>query len=539
MSLFTEDAPWTEAAQHVQVFNLYGGWVAHFPWEPEEATDDELEQIIADLNRRGIAIGFEASPLVATDECGRGIEGFFGPEEGLRIVNRLKQFGATVRYVSLDEPFAFGHIYDGPNACQWPAEKIAQQVQDYVTAIKSVYPDAIIGDNEPLWVGVEVGELVEWLDAYKAVTGSNLPFIHLDLDFSRADWHIAAKQLEEAARVRGIEFGIFYLGDPGDATDAEWVNKAFERARLYELVAGGTPDHVKFQSWHDHPDYLLPETKPDTFTALIKRYFRTRTALSLDLGPQAADGTQNATGALSTVTGEPLPGAVVELTINALDGPGLSAEYTITGTVPARAIRSDVGFRVNTECGCQGTSDFVVYQVRYTEGNETVSRVPNSDFARGYDGWGSWGSGTIRPEPSDQDSGVMLHVKATPDQDAAINSAPFHVTPGATYTLTFVARIAPLSFGSGYLDITFQDAEAEFTRERIQLMPAVVRIGAATTDAQGRYAISLESLPRGKLLLEANYAGSDQYWPAYASIVSSLFTTGHFLTTEASGAPQV
>ena len=118
MSLFTEDASWTEAAQHVQVFNLYGGWVAHFPWEPDEATDDELQQIIADLNRRGIAIGFEAGPLVATDECGRGIEGFFGPEEGLRIVNRLKQFGATVRYVSLDEPFAFGHIYDGPNACQ-------------------------------------------------------------------------------------------------------------------------------------------------------------------------------------------------------------------------------------------------------------------------------------------------------------------------------------------------------------------------------------------------------------------------------------
>jgi hypothetical protein len=111
----------------------------------------------------------------------------------------------------------------------------------------------------------------------------------------------------------------------------------------------------------------------------------------------------------------------------------------------------------------------------------------------------------------------MLHVEATPNQDAAINSAPFGVTPGAPYTLTFVARIAPLSFGSGYFDITFQDAEAEFARERIPLTPARVRIGAATTDTQGRYAISLESLPRGKLLLEANYAGSDQYWPAYAS----------------------
>lgn len=126
MDLFTEDAPWATAARRVQVYNLFGGWVAHFPWEPAEATDDELRQIITDLNRRGIAIGFEASPLVATEECGRGIEGFFGPEEGLRIVGRLKQLGATVRYVSLDEPFAFGHIYDGPQACRWPAEKIAR-----------------------------------------------------------------------------------------------------------------------------------------------------------------------------------------------------------------------------------------------------------------------------------------------------------------------------------------------------------------------------------------------------------------------------
>ena len=124
---------------------------------------------------------------MATDECGRGIEGFFGPEEGLQIVDKLKRLGATVRYVALDEPFAFGHIYDGPNACHWPPEKIAQQVQAYIQAIKSVYPDAIIGDNEPLWAGVKVEELVEWLDAYKAATGSNFPYIHLDLDFSRAD----------------------------------------------------------------------------------------------------------------------------------------------------------------------------------------------------------------------------------------------------------------------------------------------------------------------------------------------------------------
>jgi hypothetical protein len=521
MSLFTEQAPWKEAAQHVQVFNLFGGWVAHFPWEPPEATDAELQAIVADLNRRGIAIGFEASPLVATDECGAGIEGFFGPQEGLQIVNKLHRLGATVYYVSLDEPFAFGHIYSGPQACQWPAEKIAQQVHEYITAIQSVYPDVIVGDNEPLWAGVNVDELVGWLDAYKAVTGSNLPFIHLDLDYSRPDWPLAAKQLEQAARKRGIEFGIFYLGDAGDSSDAEWLNKAFERARLYELVAGGKPDHVIFESWHDRPDHVLPESNPDTFTALIKRYFRTRTLLSLNLGPKAADGALEATGTLSDATGAALTGATVELTMKASEGPGLVAEYTITGTVPAEAIRSDVGFRVNTECGCQGTSDFALYQVRYIEAEQTISRVPNGSFASGLNGWGAWGSGTIRLEPSDQGSGGMLHVQAAPNQEAAINSSTFTVTPGATYRLTFVARISPASFGSGYFDITFQDANGEFSREKIPLAPSAASIGSAMTDAQGGYAIHLKMLPQGNLLLEADYAGNEQYWPAYASTTLS------------------
>jgi hypothetical protein len=213
------------------VFNLYGGWVAHFPWEPPEATDQELQAIIADLNRRGMAIGFEASPLVATDECGQGIEGCFGPEEGLRIVNRLKQLGATVSYVSLDEPFAFGHIYDGPQACRWPPEKIAQQVQDYIRAIQSVIPTpllvitAAVGrcESKNSWGG--------WIPT--CGDRSHLPFIHLDPDYSRRLAH--RSETARGRRGRGIEFGIFYLGDSGMRRTPNGWTKPLS-ARVYETV---------------------------------------------------------------------------------------------------------------------------------------------------------------------------------------------------------------------------------------------------------------------------------------------------------------
>jgi hypothetical protein len=272
MDLFQADAPWSSASDRTHVFNLYGGWVVHFPWEPPEATQAELEQIVSDLTQRGVAIGFEAGPLVATKECGQGIEGFFGPEEGQRIALRLKQLGATVTYLSLDEPFAFGNIYDGPMACNWPPEKIALQVQEYVETIRGVYPDVIVGDNEPLWAGVHVDRLIEWLDVYKATTGAHLDFIHQDLDFSRPDWPEAALRLETAARERRADFGIFYFGDSSDTTDADWIRKALQRARIYELQAGGRPDHVIFQSWHDHPDFVVPESDSASFTSVINTY---------------------------------------------------------------------------------------------------------------------------------------------------------------------------------------------------------------------------------------------------------------------------
>lgn len=511
MNLFREDAPWTETARRVQVFMLYGGWVAHFPWEPLEATDEELSAIIADLNRRGIAIGFEAGPLVATDECGRGIEGFFGPEEGIRIVKKLKELGADVKFVQLDEPYYFGHIYSGPNACQWPVEKIAREVQNYIRAIKGYYPDAIIGDNEALLSDVVPEDMVEWMDTFESVTGSPLPFLHLDLDYSRADWPQAAKQIEDAARARGVEFGIFYFGDPGDASDAQWVGKAFERARVYELIAGGRPDHVVFQSWHDRPDYVLPETDPETFTGLIDLYFRERPQLSLDVDMQS----NVATGSLMDAAGAPLLGAEVQLNMKPLDGSGLIAEYMIQFTVPSRAVRSDVGFRVNTECGCQGDADFYLYEVRYAEGTSDINLIPNGDFSAGMNRWGAWGNGTVRLETTED--GRALHVMAGPGHDAAINSSAFLVTPGATYTLTFVAQISPSAAGSGYFDITFQDQNGEFAREKIMLTSADMAIGSFTTNADGTYTAELPTLGAGNQLLYATFAGSEIYWPAYAS----------------------
>ncbi len=313
MNLFTENAPWARAAERVQVFKLYGEWVAY------NATDEQLRQVVADLNRRNIAIAVEEGPLIPTNTCGSGIEGFAGLE-GLLVANRIKAAGGTLRFVALDEPFFYGSLYSGPNACNWPAEKIAQDVASYIQTIKSVFPDVVIGDIEPLTRNLDVKEYKSWLDTYQTVTGSNLPFLHLDLDYQRPDWPQAAKELEIYVHGKGVQFGIIYIGDYHD-TDAEWFAHAEARMARYETEVGGQPDHVIFQSWVDKPDYCLPETNLNSFTHLINLYFRTRTILTISPNLQTPEGFREIKGTLIDSEGKPVTESPVELSVKSFYRP--------------------------------------------------------------------------------------------------------------------------------------------------------------------------------------------------------------------------
>lgn len=288
MDLFKQNATWTEASKHVNVFKLYGEWVEDVPWTVH-ASDAELKQVITDLNRRGIALAVEMGPLEPDSTCGQGIEGFAGIQAGVNIARRIKNAGGTLKFVSFDEPFAFASLYDGPNACRWSAEKVAQEVLKYIQAVRKVFPDVVFGDTEPLWSGVGVDEFKRWIDIYEDITGSPLSFLHLDQDFTRPDWQQDTLALEAYAREHGVEFGLIYLGDSHASTDEDWLSAAGERVIAYEEGTAGRPDHVLFQSWHDHPDRVLPETEPYSFTWFINTYFKDRDILGFKTEGEGAN----------------------------------------------------------------------------------------------------------------------------------------------------------------------------------------------------------------------------------------------------------
>ncbi len=508
VDMFTQNAPWKDASSQVDVFKLYGEWVA-------EVGDSELRQVVGDLNARGIAIAVEAGPLIPTSDCGNGVEGFAGWDGGTDLVKRIGDAGGRITFLAMDEPFAMASIYSGAQACSWSADKVASGVAEYIQRITAVSPGTIVGDTEVLWPGVNVTEYERWMDAFQVVTGRPLPFFHLDVDWNRPDWPQAARELQAYANAHGVKFGIIYNGDWNGESDRAWLSAAADRFATFEARYGGRPDQVLFQSWADKPDYVLPETEPYTFTHLILLYGRERTMLGLAPIQVLPDGTRLLTGSLSSAGGNPMVGVSLGITAKLEEGPGIYAEYAVSGIVPIGASTADVGFRVNQECGCNGYADFDIYWVRYVEGASQVNHVANWDFSRALDEWGYWGNGTLGVESSDRGSGSMLHVVVTDDESIGMNSGDFAVTPGTNYTVIFGAKITPESVGSGYLSLVFL-GQTEALRRTINLEPPVLTLGTTDTDLLGSWQFVLQGLPEGTFLILATYPGSDIYWPAFA-----------------------
>ena len=275
MQLFQPGAGWENAARHLQVFKLYGEWVAY------QATDEELRQVVTEIQRLGLALAVEAGPLTARDGCGQGIEGFAGIQEGLHIARRIQQAGGVLHLLAMDEPYYFGHFYDGPNACRWTDKRIAQEIGGYIQGLRSLFPELIVGDTEPLAGKAGAPQYQAWMVAFRAVNGYDLAFLHLDIDWSRPNWPAEALSVEQFGRERRVPVGLIYTGNFTDADDEAWLSIAGERIKRYELEAGGNPQQVLFQSWHDKPDHLLPDTEPYTFTGLIRAYFEDKTLLGV------------------------------------------------------------------------------------------------------------------------------------------------------------------------------------------------------------------------------------------------------------------
>jgi hypothetical protein len=283
LELFAPNAPWVRVAGHTRVLGLYAGWIA-------TVSNEVLQETVEFINAHNMQIEIEAPALQATASCGSGVEGYvpFGQslhDFTLVYLQRLKAFGAQAPFIKVDEPYYFGSVVTDPSACQWPVSQVAADVGAYVQLVRTVYPNAVVGDVEPIitrdYSPDVLTAIAQWHGTYQALTGAPFPFFFADIDFSNGNWPALVKTFEAATRQAGMRFGIIYIGDPQDVSDAEWAGKVVARFELYQGENGGRPDYVLFQSWEPHPQYCLPESDPNTFTGVIDAYINATTGNSI------------------------------------------------------------------------------------------------------------------------------------------------------------------------------------------------------------------------------------------------------------------
>ena len=426
------------------------------------------------------------------------------------MLQRIKDLGGTVDYLHLDVPTQFS-IHD-PENCITP-EAMARQIDAHVKVAKAIFPHILVGDIEHL-SSFAPKDYEAWIELYHRVTGAYLPFLILDYDYKRPNWPHEVKELEDFAHSKGIRFGFIYKGGVfGATTDSEWMHDAENAILDYEVLAGGRPDQVLFQSWFRNPQFVLPETNPGAFTHLIDDYFRTRTSLKLSSVVTPLKGT------LYALSDEPLPAAPIRISVKPIAGPGKVAQYQLTGIIPGCATEATLILRANDQCGeCRGESDVRVYGVTYREEGKEKSPTSDGNFAFGIRHLKP--SPTVRLLAADEGPGTMLQILVHSDQNAMVNLPPFPVTPGNRYTLTFTAKVSPISTGNGNFGLIFfkpnpggDPPRLPMFRQILSFEPAEILTQDLTTDNEGHFSLNLDSIRDRPIKVRVYYRGNDRYWP--------------------------
>ena len=300
---FTPDAAWATAAGHVGVYKLYAEWVDN------NASDAQLAAAVQDIARRGLVLAVEDGPLIAPQDCGQDVESFAGEDLGRLTAQRVIAAGGRIAVVALDEPYYYGHVYDGPHACHLDLDVIAQGVADYVASLRTYFPELIVGDIEPNPAPVTAAGIGEWLATYERVAGEPFAFLHLDVDWGVPGWQDLAHEIQAESVARGVPFGMIYNG--GSAPErAQWVQLAGDRVKTFD-GSGDPADHAVFQSWMVQPDHAMPETDPTTFSGLVLTYATDYAALGTPSGgPGSNLAFHAAARASATLAGSPAASAV-------------------------------------------------------------------------------------------------------------------------------------------------------------------------------------------------------------------------------------
>ena len=484
LNMWTDDAPWQEAAKKVDVIVLQYNDIRKLPAA-------QLLQIAGFAQRHNmrIELGAEVIAKVAGAGCGN-IEGYAFHGEVMQAVTILQNLGIPVYSLDMDEPLWFGHYQTAAlGGCRLSIPDLVTSTALIMQDIVAVYPRIKLIELEPIpAVTSQPGWRDDWtqfrLGLAKAI-GVPITFVHADIGWGDPTWQASLVTFNQYLREQNLGLGIFFNAAT-NTTDADWVNAAAGYMDTIEGQLGIIPAHADFSTWTPFPSHNMPETSPSTMTWLINRLVRPLSSL------QAHFAGSSAVGKLTTKTGKPIANATVRGFLPGVDLTKPLPVTVATGIVPPNVIGALLVIRINMECGagCNGLNDLLIGPLQYAEtlggsghGTLVPPLTPGTQNGSHFDGQLIGGS-------------TVTRLIAAPGQSFHQNSNQFAATAGAKFQLTIPAGTVGGNGWTGYIGLVWVTAAGLDAIPRFMFTPPVGKalMSTAVTAADGTF--QLLHMPR-------------------------------------------
>ncbi len=479
--MWTQDAPWQDAAAKVQVLVLVHWWV-------RAQSDATLLQIRDFAKQHHMKIDLSTEPIAKfpSHVCGNE-EGYMEVADINATVQILKRLDFQVDWVDMDGTLQAGHYDTYPSGCQLAIPDLVNQVALILNPIVAAWPLIKIMEIEPLVLTTNFptwrqDETAFHIGLAQAI-GRHVQSMQSDVEWQLPGWKQAMLDVYQYTRQQNLAYSVIYDAITTADSDANWISSVVKNIEAVEGELHIIPEQVLFTSWSQYPLYNMPDTSPTAQTWLINRYPRPRSGL------QAQFVGLGLRGKLTTINGKPIANATVNGFKPGVDFAKPLPVTVVHGTVPADAVRALIGVRINVECGCDGINDVLFGGLGYQETSGGSSGyVYNFTKASQKIQGAVLGGETI--------GGTLVNrVIALPGQGVVLNSDPFPVTANAQFQFTVPAATVAGAGWYGNITLIFVDAAGNGTRVNVVPDPGKALMATGVTAADGTFIFRV--MPRG------------------------------------------
>ena len=205
MQLWTDTAPWQQAAHNVQVLELVY-------WVMEQWTDAQVIEVTDFAKRHHMKILLSLEAMDSSRQSVRHRGGLLIARSDDRRGRNSHRLGVKVDMISMDEPLEFGHYDTDPGACQLSVPALAANIATNISGILALYPNVAMYEIEPIPSVTNFPDWRQAMDQFQTLlwqaTGHRMQGVETDTGWDTPGWVPALVGLQTFLHERNMRLGV-------------------------------------------------------------------------------------------------------------------------------------------------------------------------------------------------------------------------------------------------------------------------------------------------------------------------------------------